>query len=291
MKKLSTMVKKQSNLAMNLVVYQSKCGSLELKTDTDHNTIWLTQGQLALLFDVQKASISKHLKNIFESEELKKNAVVSKMETTAKDGKIYVINHYNLDAAICVGYRINSKKATHFRQWATKILKNHIIDGYTINHHRIKSNYDSFLKAVSDVKSLLPSNSKIDNTSILELITMFADTWFSLDAYDKDKLVTNGVTKKSVVLTAAKLSKALFELKHNLISKGEATDIFGVERTKGSIAGIIGNVMQSFGDYDVYQSIEEKAAHLLYFTIKNHPFVINVAVLMLLYGFCNRQKC
>ena len=152
-------------------------------------------------------------------------------------------------------------------------LKEHIYKGYTINRNRIQKNYAEFLKAVDDVKTLLPADTTIDHASILELVTLFADTWFSLDAYDKDKLISQGTTKKKVTLTADKLNKALAELKQNLISKNEATDIFGVERTKDSIAGIIGNVMQSFGGEELYPSIEEKAAHLLYFIVKNHPFV------------------
>src|SRR5205085_7912386 len=122
-----------------------------------------------------------------------------------------------------------------------------IYKGYTINRHRIQKNHAEFLKAIDDVKALLPPGSTIDNDSVLELVTLFADTWFSLDAYDKDKLVTQGTTKKKVALTAGKLNKALTELKQNLIAKGEASDIFGIERSKDSIAGIIGNVMQSFG--------------------------------------------
>ncbi|OGT44377.1 MAG: death-on-curing protein [Gammaproteobacteria bacterium RIFCSPHIGHO2_12_FULL_40_19] len=255
------------------IVYQSKSGSLELKRDEKHETIWITQDQMASLFDVQKAAISKHLKNIFDSDELKEKATVSILETVAKNNKIYKIKHFNLDAVLSVGYRINSKKATHFRQWATKTLKEHIQKGYTINRHRIKSNYEEFLKAVSDVKSLLPSGSIVDNDSVLELITLFADTWFSLDAYDRDTLVTKGATKKRVALTSEKLSSALAELRQTLIAKGEATNLFGAERENDSVAGIVGNVMQSFGGEDLYPSIEEKAAHLLYFIIKNHPFV------------------
>jgi hypothetical protein len=178
-----------------------------------------------------------------------------------------------LDVILFVGYRVNSKKATHFRQWATKTLKEHIQKGYTINRHRIKSNYEDFLKAVSDVKSLLPAGSIVDHGSVLELITLFADTWFSLDAYDRDTLATQGATKKKVALTGGKLTRALAELKQSLIEKGEATELFGAERTQDSVSGIVGNVMQSFGGEDVYPSIEEKAAHLLYFVIKNHPFV------------------
>lgn len=228
--------------------------------------------QLAALFDVQRQAITKHLSNIFSSGKLHKNSVCSILEHTAADGKTYNVKHYNLDAAISVGYRVNSTKATHFRQWATKTLKQHIVDGYTINRHRIKENYDKFSQAIKDVKSLLPTESNIETPDILELISMFADTWVSLDAYDKDQLKTQGTTKRRVSLTADKLNKALLNLKQALIEKGEATELFGTERTKNAIEGIVGNVMQGFGDQDVYPTIEEKAAHLLYFIIKNHPF-------------------
>lgn len=268
------MKKQKSN--KQIIIYQTKTGALELKADLQYETIWLTQQQVAELFNVQKAAISKHVKNIFESGELEQEATVSKMETVQTEGTRRIkrtIDYYNLDLVVSIGYRINSKQATHFRQWATKTLKNHILKGYTINRQRIKSNYEEFLQAVADVKSLLPAGAIVDNESVLELITLFADTWFSLDAYDKDKLVTTGATKKKVKLTAEKLSNALTELKHVLIAKGEASDIFGVERTKGSIEGIVGNVMQSFAEQELYPNIEEKAAHLLYFIIKNHPFV------------------
>jgi hypothetical protein len=257
---------------IDTIIYQSKSGALELKTDKEQDTIWLTQDQMASLFDVQKAAISKHLKNIFDSEELYEKSAVSILETTAKDNKVYKIKHFNLDAVLSVGYRINSKKATHFRQWVTKTLKEHIQNGYTINRHRIKSNYEDFLKAVADVKSIT-TGAAVDSDSVLELITLFADTWFSLDAYDRDMLAPSGTTKKKVALTADKLTRALIELKQNLIAKEEATELFGAERTQDSIAGIVGNVMQSFGGEDLYLTIEEKAAHLLYFIIKNHPFV------------------
>jgi hypothetical protein len=259
-----------------IVIYQSKAGSLELKADIGDETIWLTQDQVASLFDVQKAAISKHVSNIFETGELKRQATVSKMETVQKEGARSVkraINFYNLDLVLSIGYRVNSKKATHFRQWATKILKEHIQKGYTINRSRVDKNYNEFLKAVENVKSLLPVGTAVDHEGILELVTLFADTWLSLDAYDKDELSTQGATKKKVALTAEKLSASLVTLKHELVVKGEATDLFGKERAKDSIAGIIGNVMQSFAGEDLYPSIEAKAAHLLYFIIKNHPFV------------------
>lgn len=258
------------------LVYQSKSGSLELKASIHAETIWLTQQQVAELFDVQKAAISKHVKNIFDSEELEPRATVSEMETVQKEGSRTVkriVQYYNLDLILSVGYRVNSKKATHFRQWATKTLKTHITKGFTINRQRLKTNYDEFLKAVDDVRSLLPNGSIVDNESVLELIKLFADTWFSLDAYDKDQLPIEGTTKKKVKLTAERLSQGLAELKQVLIAKGEATDIFGVERTRESIAGIIGNVMQSFDGEELYPTVEAKAANLLYFIVKNHPFV------------------
>ena len=269
-------MKQKNKLNTKSIIYQSNTGALELRADDTYETIWLTQAQVAELFEVQKAAISKHVKNIFASGELEQKPTVSKMETVQKEGNRSVkrtIELYNLDLVLSIGYRINSKKATYFRQWATKTLRTHMIEGYTINRHRVKSNYDGFLKAVQDVKGLLTDDSIVDKGDVIELITMFADTWLSLDAYDKDQLVTQGATIKKVALTATKLNKTLMTLKQSLATKGEATDLFGKERTKDSIAGIIGNVMQSFDSQDLYPSVEEKAAHLLYFLVKNHPFI------------------
>jgi prophage maintenance system killer protein len=179
---------------------------------------------------------------------------------------------YNLDAILSIGYRVNSKKATQFRRWATETLRKHLIDGYSVNKSRIAQNYTAFLQAVEDVKKLLPEGAKVDAGSMLELVTAFADTWFSLDAYDREELVMTGVTQKEVTLTATELIKALHDFRDALMQKSEATELFGRERDKGSLAGIVGNVMQSFDGDDVYPTLEEKAAHLLYFIVKNHPF-------------------
>lgn len=255
------------------VIYQTKSGAISLKQDVSSDMLWASQAHIADIFEIERSVATKHIRNILKDKELNADSVCAKLAHTAEDGKTYQVQFYSLDVILAVGYRTNSKKAIAFRQWASRTLKDHIYKGYTINKNRIQKNYDDFLKAIDDVKNLLPTDTTVDHDSILELVILFADTWFSLDAYDKDKLVTQGVTKKKVVLTAEKLNKALAELKHNLISKNEATDIFGIERTKDSIVGIIGNVMQSFGGEELYPSIEEKAAHLLYFIIKNHPFV------------------
>lgn len=266
-------MKKQPKIDKQIVIYQTKNGAINLKQDIAGDTVWASQTHIADIFEVERSVITKHIRNILKEKELDANSVCAKMAHTAEDGKIYQVQFYNLDVILAVGYRTSSSKAIAFRQWATKTLKGYIIKGYTINRSRIKENYQEFLKAVDDIKSLLPSGMVVDNQSVLELITLFADTWFSLDAYDKDALTTTGATKKTVKLTAEKLSSALAELKQNLIAKGEATDIFGVERNKNSIASIVGNIMQSFDKQELYPTIEEKAAHLLYFIVKNHPFI------------------
>lgn len=255
------------------IVYQTKTGAIELSQDVNADTIWATQADIADIYDIERSVITKHIRNLLKDEELSSHSVCAKLARTAADGKRYKVQFYNLDVILAVGYRTNSSKAIAFRKWATHTLKTHITQGFTINRHRVKANYEQFLKAIDDVKSLLPAGSAVDNESVLELIKLFADTWFSLDAYDKDQLPIEGTTKKKVKLTAEKLSQGLVELKHALIAKGEATEIFGVERTKDSIAGIIGNVMQSFGGEELYPTVEAKAANLLYFIVKNHPFV------------------
>lgn len=259
-----------------MVVYQTKSGAIEFRSDLKNETIWATQAQIAQVFGVNPQAITRHLKNIYQEEELDKKATCSKLEQVQVEGKRQVrreVEVYNLDAVISVGYRISSKTGTKFRQWATKTLRSYIVDGYAINRTRIAKNYDSFLSAVEEVKALLPGEVNIDNDSILELIKTFSQTWLSLDAYDKDVLVKNGSTKKAVKLTAEKLVKALEIFKIELIKSGDVANLFGKERESGAVIGIFGNVMQSFGGQAVYPSIEEKAAHLLYFMVKNHPFV------------------
>ena len=179
---------------------------------------------------------------------------------------------YNLDVLIAVGYRINSVIGTKFRQWATKTLREHITKGYTINRKRIAGNYAAFMKAVALIQTLLPEHIALDPKAVLELIKEFASTWVSLDAYDKEELKPFGITKKAITLSGIELTEAIAHLKLELRKKGEATELFAEERQKGSIEGIVGNVMQSFGGKSLYPTAEEKAAHLLYFMVKNHPF-------------------
>ena len=259
-----------------IIVYQTKNGSLELQGDFSKETIWANIQQIADLFETDKSGISRHIRNIYESGELEQKATVAKNATVQFEGKRRVsraIEYYNLDLILSVGYRVNSVNATKFRQWATKTLREHITKGYTLNKKVLAKNYDDFLQAVESVKKLLPSDSQFKSTDALELIKLFAGTWFSLDAYDKDELSTKGATKKTVKITGEALEKAIAALKASLIEKGDASDMFASERDKGSLAGIVGNVMQSFDKKDLYPTVEEKAAHLFYFVVKNHPFL------------------
>ncbi|MFA7308913.1 MAG: virulence protein RhuM/Fic/DOC family protein [Patescibacteria group bacterium] len=267
------MIKNKDN---KVVIFQAKSGAIELKGDFSSETIWATQAQIALLFGVDLRTVNEHIRNILNSSELDESATLRNFRIVQKEGERDIsreLKHYNLDMIISVGYRVNSKTATQFRQWATQTLRSHIVDGYTVNKSRIGTNYAAFTQAIADVRALLPAETSADTDSILELVTLFADTWFSLDAYDRDELVATQTTKKKVSLTAEKLAASVAVLKSELIKKGEATDIFAVERTAGALEGIVGNVLQSFGGQELYVSVEEKAAHLLYFIIKNHPFI------------------
>lgn len=262
-------MKSKRSITNQLAVYQAKSGAIELKADATKETIWATQAQIADIFVIERSVVTKHIRNILVDKEILEKSNVQKMHIANSDKPVAF---YSLDVILAVGYRANSTKAVEFRKWATKVLHQHITLGYTINRSMIAYHYDEFMKAVGDVKALLPVNQVVDPSNVLDLIGLFADTWLSLDAYDKDALEVKNATKKQSTITAKELESALIHLKCNLIEKGEATDLFGTERSAGAIEGIVGNVMQSFAGKAMYPSIEEKAAHLLYFVVKNHPF-------------------
>jgi death-on-curing family protein len=265
------------NAVTNSIIFQAKNGSLELKTDSDIETIWANLDQISQLFNRDKSVISRHIKNIFKEEELVREVVIAFFATTTEHGAIKgktqtkKVVYYNLDLILSVGYRVNSKIATQFRQWATQTLKQHITKGFTINESRIQQNKDLFLKTIEDLKLLTENVSQIDSKDLLSLIESFSNTWFSLDKYDKSVFPTIG-TKQELLINATDLLDDLLVLKSELIQKNEATELFAQEKQQGSLQGILGNVYQTIFGQDAYETIEEKAAHLLYFIIKNHPF-------------------
>ena len=260
-------VKKQK--IAGVVVYQAKSGALELRGDVSHETLWATQAQVAAIFGIDRTVATRHIGNILKDREVDQKSNVQKMHIANSDKPVAF---YSLDMILAVGYRANTGRAIEFRKWATKILRTYLTKGYTINPKVVGRHYEEFQKAVADIRSLLPAGARVDTKSVLELVSTFADTWLLLDAYDRDSLPKKGATKRLAKLTAEKLSLVLVDFKTELMRKGEATDLFGIERTQGSIEGIVGNVMQAFGGSDLYPTLEEKAAHLLYFLVKNHPF-------------------
>ena len=253
----------------SVVVYQAKSGAIELRGDFGKETFWATQAQITEIFNIDRTVVTKHIGNILKSREVDGKSNVQKMHIANSDKPVAF---YSLDIILAVGYRANSARAIEFRQWATKTLREHITKGYTLNRKQIGKNYNAFLKSVADIQALLPEHVMLDPKNVLDLIKEFASTWVSLDAYDKESLVVKGTSKKSIKFDAVQLLVAIADLKRELIKNKEATELFATERAAGNIEGIIGNVMQSFGGKSLYPSIEEKAAHLLYFMVKNHPF-------------------
>jgi prophage maintenance system killer protein/prophage antirepressor-like protein len=252
-----------------VVLYQTETGEIEFRTDLDVEKIWASQTQIVALFWVDQSVVSRHIRNIFRDEEVDKKSNMQKMHIPNSDKPVTL---YSLDIILAIGYRTNSKVAISFRQWATKTLKKHMVEGYTINPSRIQNNYELFMQAMDEVKHLLPPWSEIHPSDAIDLVQMFAGTWFSLDAYDKSELPHIWLSKTQVEFTADELTEALARLKIDLIQKWEATELFGQEKQSGNLSGIVGNIMQSVFGEDAYPTIESKAAHLLYFIIKNHPF-------------------
>ncbi len=258
-----------------IVIYKSKEGpKLEVRLKED--TVWLTQKQMALLFDKGVSTINEHIKNIFKEGELSENSVIRKFRITASDGKTYETNFYNLDVIISVGYRVKSLRGTQFRIWATKTLKDHLIKGYTINEKRLLQ-AKSQLKELQNTISFLQEKSKHKllaghEKEILNLLANYSKTLALLEQYDKGRLKLVKKTKGKFILKYDEAKQIIEEIKKDLIAKKEASDLFGLE-TEGKFKAILGNICQTFEKKELYPSLEEKAAHLLYFTIKDHPFV------------------
>ena len=259
-----------------IVIYNSGNGQTAINVRLENETVWLSQKQIAEVFGTQRPAITKHLRNIFASKELDEKAVSSILEHTAKDGKIYKTQFYSLDAIISIGYRVNSQRATRFRIWATNVLRDHLVKGYTINKKALAhttADITELQKTIALITSIRDKKLSSDEAQgLLTIIKQYADTWTTLEAYDSGKLEKRTSTKKSVSLTLQEVRTKLDGLKKELTRKGEASDLFAAEQDHG-LEQLLGAVDQTFGGRELYPSIEEKAAHLLYFTIKDHPFI------------------
>jgi len=243
-----------------------KNGNMELEVNLENETVWLSQGQIAELYDTERSVITKHLRNIFNSGELEKDSVCANFAHTANDGKTYSVAHYNLDAIISVGYRVNSKKATKFRIWSTKILKEHLLKGYTINQKRLE-----FLeKTVKLIDIASRSTERLDNNDakeVIKVISNYTKALDLLDDYDHRTLKKVKGINSDEIITYDNCLSIIKELRFN-----EESDLFAIERNHG-LESIINNIYQTFDNKDIYPSIEEKAANFLYMIVKNHVFI------------------
>ena len=254
-------------------IYKSARG-IDINIVIEDETVWATQKQMSEIFDTTPQNITLHLKKIYKEGEIEELSTCKEYLQVQTEGKRKVKRKqllYNLDAILSVGYRVNSKRGTQFRQWATQRLKDYLVKGYAINQKRLEENKTHFLQTLEDLKLLAQNNTQIENKDILSLIQSFSGTFFALDSYDKNEFPTQG-THQEIQTSAKELAKDLLQLKSELIKKGEATELFAQEKTKGNLEGIFGSVFQSVFEQDAYHTVEEKAAHLLYFIIKNHPF-------------------
>lgn len=263
----------------NLVVFETDSGNVAIQVKLDKDTVWLTLAQISELFDVQKPAIHKHLKNIYSTDELSRESTVSNLEIVQTEGTRDVkrnLELYNLDAIIAIGYRVNSKRATQFRKWASGVLKEHLVQGYTFHHKRLyEKGITDLQKAMDLLAQTLERNVLVTDVGqgAVDIINRYTKTWNLLLAYDEDQLsIPSNLIESNLILDYETILPAIDALKHNLFEKEEATPLFGQQRDN-HLKALFGNIHQTFDDVFLYPSSSERAAHLLYFVIKDHPFV------------------
>jgi prophage maintenance system killer protein len=264
-----------------IVIYQTKGGETALEVKLEQETVWLNLNQMADLFERDKSVISRHIHNIYQEGELNLGSTVAKFATVQQEGARAVergVDFYNLDVIISVGYRVKSQRGTQFRIWASQVLKDHILKGYSINEKRLREQNARLLelqKTVSLLQRVMEGRelARDEATGLLQVITDYSYALSLLDQYDHQQLKIRHTTKKiPFVLTYEAARRAIDKLGERSGKKGQSVALFGREKDQ-SFQGSLSAIYQTFGGKDVYPSIEEKAAHLLYFVIKNHSFI------------------
>ena len=255
-----------------IVIYQTEDGQTQIDVRMENETVWLTQKQIAELFGTKRPAITKHLKNIYLSEELDEASTCSILEHMGNEGKqTYNTRYYNLDAILSVGYRVNSKNATRFRQWANRILKQYLVKGYAINE-RIRKEQIGELRQLVQVVGRTITNQELPNTTesqdLLNVVVDYTYALDTLDNYDYERLTIDKTTKQEAF--HATYENAM-EAISGLRDKFGGSSLFGNEKDD-SFKSSIGQIYQTFGGEELYPSVEEKAAMLLYLVTKNHSF-------------------
>jgi prophage maintenance system killer protein len=260
-----------------IVIYQTKDKSVQLDVTLEQETVWLTQKQMANLFEKTVPTINEHIQNVYKESELERDPTIRKIRIVQVEGKRKIereVDFYNLDVIISVGYRVKSAHGTQFRIWATNILKKHLIEGYTLNEQRLRhqiSKFQSLQRAIKLIGSM-KDRKQLEYKEAMGLLEVISDYNYALgllDDYDYKRLTISGTSKEEkFALSYESAIKAVRELKR----KFGSSDFFGVERDQ-SFKSSVSSIYQTFGGKDLYRSVEEKAAHLLYFIVKNHSFV------------------
>ena len=251
-------------------IYQNTTGALEVRFDAKNDTVWLRQEQLVQLFGRTQPVISRHLNNVFAEGELDEKSNMQILHIANSDKPV---KFYNLDVIISVGYRVKSPEGIRFRQWATRLIKEHLTRGYTLNQQRLQSNAHELQAALELVRKAAQSPDLQLETGrgLIDIVTRYAHAFVLLQQYDEGLLVEPKTEVGGTLPTTDEARQLLAGLKQDLMRKGEATELFARERGDG-LAALLGNLAQSVFGEAAYPSIEAKAAHLLYFVIKNHPF-------------------
>ncbi len=254
-----------------IVIFESANGDIRVQLEKE--TVWLSLDQMSLLFGRDKSTISRHVNNVFKDGELSRSAVVAKNATTAADGKIYQVEYFNLDVIISIGYRVKSQQGVQFRQWATKLLNQHLTQGYTLNQQRFEQNAEELEAALSLIRKAAASPDLLTETGrgLVEIVSRYTQTFLWLQRYDEGLLDEPQGQPGGTLPSFWEASESLEQLKKNLMEKGEATELFAKPRGDG-LAALLGNLDQSVFGEPAYPSVQSKAAHLLYFVVKNHPF-------------------
>lgn len=256
-----------------IIIYQTKDGQAQIEVNLQQETVWLSQAQMVELFGKSKKTISEHINNVFKEGELQADQVVRKFRTTAPDGKNYVVNHYNLDVIISVGYRVKSRRGTQFRIWATSVLKDYLVQGYALNQQRLQEAKEK-LQALQEAVSLfsrLPERKSLSATeaeSILSVLNSYSYGLEILDQYDHQSVEIRHTQDQE--LFRLTYEEAIRQIRLWRETQ-QAGPMFGNEKDD-SFRSSLETIYQTFDSIDLYPSVEEKAAHLLYFIIKNHSF-------------------
>lgn len=252
----------------DIAIYQADNGTVEVRLQGE--TVWLRQEQMTQLFGRERSVITKHIKNVFAEGELEEKSNVQNLHIAGSDKPV---KFYNLDVIISVGYRVKSVQGTRFRQWATTVLRQHLTQGYSLNRQRLEANAQELEAALLLVRKIAqnPELPQDAGRGLLDVVTRYARTFLLLQRYDEGLLTDPPQQSGGTLPTPNQARVALGQLKSDLVGRGEATDLFARERGDG-LDALLGNLDQTVFGEPAYPTVEAKAAHLLYFVIKNHPF-------------------